>query len=166
MKFQNEALPPSRDTSRDDADDSIDKISSSSDRRVAPVMLKQDEDDLKPRLLINHINVIVTYPHPRIAIGEPIFAEIILKDSLTGFSYFSPSSFFLSLSCYLFLFPFIDKSVPLDSKWKLDMKVDRPDGSCATATCKTDPETELIYGSMEATQTGTVQCDEDVMNVT
>ena len=88
MKFQNEALPSPKDppptpSAGAQSDDSAEKMSLS-DRRVAPVMLKQDEDDLKPRLLINRINVIVTYPHPRIYVGEPIFAEIMLRDSLTG----------------------------------------------------------------------------------
>ena len=72
-------MPSARDYSADRRDSL-----SNADRRVAPVMLKQDEDELKPRLLINRINVIVTYPHSRIAVGEPIFAEIILKDSLNG----------------------------------------------------------------------------------
>ena len=34
------------------------------------------------------------------------------------------------------------------------MKVDRPDGTCATASCQTDAETDLIYVSLEATMAG------------
>jgi hypothetical protein len=152
MKFQNEAVPPpplSDTHATEENGDTTEKSSSTHDRRGPPVMLKQDEDDLKPRLLINHINVIVTYPHPRIPQGDPIFAEIILKDSLTGWSHFR----FFEFMCDIFL---PDKSVPLDRKWKLDMKIDRPDGSCVTTSCKTDPETDLIYGSLESTVIGSV----------
>jgi len=92
--------------------------------------LPQDLAKLRPKILLTRVNVTVTYPRQRVNVGDVLLAEVVLEDSLSG------------------------RVLKVYDQWKLDCKIDMPNGEALTIKVREDPHTGLNYASFQPSQAG------------